>query len=535
MLLLGDSRVSLIQTETDILIVGAGPTGLVLALWLARSGIKPRIIDKAAGPGEASRAMAVQARTLEYYRQLGIADDVIARGLKMLGIRVRHDGHVAARFEFGDLGAGISPYPFVLSFPQDEHEKLLLAKLNSLGVTVEWNTELTGLHDDGLRVSAKIRVNDSESEIECSYLCGCDGAHSAVRQRLGIGFTGGTYPHRFFVADVSATGPAADGNINGCFGVNNLCLVFPIRTTGSSRLIGILPESLANREQVTYDDVRDWVQPLIGLQVTQVNWFSTYRIHHRVADRFQVGRVFIAGDAGHVHSPVGGQGMNTGIGDAVNLAWKLAAVIRNRGPSLLLNTYQSERIRYARSLVATTDRAFSIVIGHDLRGWAFRRFFVPFVMPLALRFAAFRRFLFRLVSQTQIEYTPSPLSVGRAGQLRAGHRLPWISSLNNFRPLQSLDWQIHVYGHATPTLKEAGQQHNIPLHEFAWSHDAYAAGLHRNAVYLVRPDGYVGYVSAGQDVSGVVQYVREFGSDRLGSDGGAMNHNLSSSRKRSNS
>jgi 2-polyprenyl-6-methoxyphenol hydroxylase-like FAD-dependent oxidoreductase len=498
--------------HSEVLIVGAGPTGLVLALWLAKSGIRPRIIEKSAGPGLASRAMAVQARTLEFYRQLGIDQDVVGRGLKMSGIRMRRGGRLMARFDFGNLGTGISAFPYVVSFPQDDHERLLLEKLKDVGVEVEWNTELMSFQDTGDRVRTKLRASgtDTDTEAEYSYLCGCDGAHSTVRHGLGIGFTGGTYPLQFFVADVAAAGPAADGNVNGCFGINNLCLVFPIRSTGMCRLIGILPTELAGRDDLTFEDVRGPVTQLIGLQVDRVNWFSTYHIHHRVADRFHVGRAFIAGDAGHVHSPVGGQGMNTGIGDAVNLAWKLAAILQKRADPSILETYEAERIRYARSLVATTDRAFAIVVGRGMAGRAFRQLFVPYILPLALRFQALRRMMFRLISQTQIEYTPSPLSVGHAGKVRGGNRLPWVAELANFEPLQSLDWQIHVYGIAVSGLKDAAQRAGIPMHEFAWRNEAGRAGLTRDALYLIRPDGYVALVEPRQDAARLGEYLSKF-------------------------
>ena len=166
-----------------------------------------------------------------------------------------------------------------------------------------------------------------------------------------------------------------------------------------------------------------------------MNWFSAYRVHHRVADHFRAGRVFLPGDAGHVHSPAGGQGMNTGIGDAVNLAWKLAAVLGGRARGVLLDSYEAERIPFARSLVATTDRVFEAVVGRGLFARLVRTVFAPCVLPLALRFAAVRRAQFRLVSQTRIAYRESPLSDGSAGEVHAGDRLPWVEGTDNFAPL----------------------------------------------------------------------------------------------------
>ncbi len=333
--------------EDPILIVGAGPTGLVLALWLARSGVSFRIIEKNAGPGEASRAMAVQARTLEFYRQLGIAERIVESGIKMRGVHLREGSREIAGFPFDGIGTDISPFSFVLSYPQDDHERLLVQVLEEAGVRVEWNTELVRFEEEGERVRATLRKGDSEETGGFAYICGCDGAHSAVRQTLGLGFPGGTYQESFYVADVRASGLAFNEDVNASLSARSFCLAFPVRSSGIFRLIGIIPEELAGREDLTFDDIRPYVKKQVDADVHDVNWFSTYRVHHRVADHFRQGRVFIAGDAGHIHSPAGGQGMNTGIGDAVNLAWKLAAVVGGRANRSILDTYEAERIAFA--------------------------------------------------------------------------------------------------------------------------------------------------------------------------------------------
>ena len=188
-----------------------------------------------------------------------------------------------------------------------------------------------------------------------------------------------------------------------------------------------------------------------------MNWFSTYHVHHRVAARFRAGRAFLLGDAAHVHSPVGGQGMNTGIGDAVNLAWKLAAVLNGGAPDRLLATYEQERIGFARRLVATTDRAFTVVTKQGRVARWVRTRLVPLIAPLLFRLAPVRRFLFRTVSQINVNYRNSPLSEGAAGGVRGGDRLPWVSTgpgTDNFAPLASLTWQVHVYGEPRPGLAD---------------------------------------------------------------------------------
>ena len=189
--------------DCDVLIAGAGPTGLVLALWLAHFGVRVRIVDKVGEPGTTSRAIGVQARTLELYRQIGLAEDVVARGLKFGAANLWVRSRRAARVAFGDMGVGVSPYPYMLMFPQDEHERLLIERLERLGVGVERPTELVGFDERGDGIVAQLRHADGSDETcEAGYLAGCDGARSRVRDRLGVGFPGGTYAHVFYVADV---------------------------------------------------------------------------------------------------------------------------------------------------------------------------------------------------------------------------------------------------------------------------------------------------------------------------------------------
>ena len=503
------------MTKTQVLIVGAGPTGLVLALSLAKAGLTPRIINKNSGPGQASRAMAVQARTLEFYRQLGFADEVVSRGIPIEAIHLRAHGHVVSQVSIADFGAGLSPYPFILSFPQDDHERLLVERLIAAGVAVEWDTELLEMHDIGEEVRATVRKPDgTEEECSATYLCGCDGARSAVRQDLRLGFAGGTYDKTYFVADVEATGEAAGGrNFSLCLGANDVLIVLPVRSTGMNRLIGVIPEELKGREDISFEDIRPFAEKAADIRVGSVNWFSTYKVHHRVADHFRAGRVFVSGDAGHIHSPVGGQGMNTGIGDAVNLAWKLAAVVQGRADVSLLDTYEPERIAFARSLVATTDKMFQLMTGVGAGRQLFRETLLPHLAPFALGFSGARTAAFRLVSQTRIAYHESALSEGAAGEVHGGDRLPWVpigDGADNFAPLQSVDWQVHVYGEAGTALREAAREANLALHQFDWSGQAGNAGLKRDALYLVRPDGYVALADAGQDASTLQAYLARF-------------------------
>jgi 2-polyprenyl-6-methoxyphenol hydroxylase-like FAD-dependent oxidoreductase len=500
--------------DAEVLIAGAGPTGLVLALWLTKLGVRIRLIDKATEPGTTSRALAVQARTLELYHQVGIAEAVIAGGVKVERLNVWVKGHRAAHVPLKDVGKGLTPYAFALVFPQDAHERLLIDKLGALGVRVERKTELLRFSQSDTAVSATLRRPDGSEEIcQAAYLAGCDGASSVVRGELGVGFPGGTYSGLFYVADLEGSGEPVDNELHADVEDADFILLFPLKARGHVRVVGTVRDLPDGDHKLEFEDVKGKAIEHLRLSVRKVNWFSTYRVHHRVALHFRDRRAFLLGDAAHIHSPVGGQGMNTGIGDAVNLAWKIAAVLRQRAPANLLDTYEAERIRFARRLVATTDRGFTLVTRRGGIARFVRTRIVPLVMPVAFRIAAMRRLLFRTVSQTMVNYRESALSVGAAGKVRGGDRLPWVdlgSAGDNFAPLTSVAWQVHVYGEAGSGLREACTKLALPLHVFAWSDAMRRAGLQKSALYLVRPDGYVAFA----DASGAAELLRRYFSDR---------------------
>jgi 2-polyprenyl-6-methoxyphenol hydroxylase-like FAD-dependent oxidoreductase len=500
--------------DTDVLVVGAGPTGLVLALWLTRLGVRVRIVDKTAEPGTTSRAVAVQARTLELYRQLALDRAVIEDGRNVLAVNLWVSGKRAAHAVLGDIGADLSPFPYALIYPQDEHERLLIDRLAKAGVKVERQTELLAFEEAADGVRAHLRRPDAAQQMcVASYIAGCDGAHSCVRETTGIGFPGGTYAHVFYVADVQASGPAMDGELHVALDTTDFLAVFPFKERGRARLIGTVRETAEDKQrELSWNDVSKRVVEWMRIGVERVNWFSTYHVHHRVAAHFGKGRAFLAGDAAHIHSPVGGQGMNTGIGDAVNLAWKLAAVVHGHAGSSLLDSYEPERIAFAQRLVATTDRAFTSVTSRGAIARRVRLDIVPLFIGPLFRLASVRRLLFRTISQTGVSYRASSLSVGRAGSVHGGDRLPWVrlgdgADEDNFRPLASLDWQVHVYGGAMPELHRTCAERKLPLHVFLWRPEMGRAGLLRDALYLVRPDGYVALADPAGSARAVSSYL----------------------------
>jgi 2-polyprenyl-6-methoxyphenol hydroxylase-like FAD-dependent oxidoreductase len=501
--------------RSDVLITGAGPTGLVLALWLSKLGVRVRIIDKTSAPGTTSRALAVQARTLELYRQLDLADTIVRNGHRVAAANFWVSGKPVAKLPLNRIGEGLTPYAFVEIFPQDQHEKLLIERLEDYGVTVERNTTLESFTENGDGLTAHLRLPDGEQEIcQACYLAGCDGARSVVRKALDAGFPGGTYQQIFYVADVQATGPAMNGELHIDLDEADFLAVFPLAGEGRARLIGTVRDERAQRaETLEFSDVSSRAIEHLNVHVEDVHWFSTYRVHHRVAEHFRGGRAFLLGDAAHVHSPAGGQGMNTGIGDAINLAWKLAAVLSGAATQELLDTYETERIAFARKLVSTTDKVFSFVTAEGRLADLLRTRLAPFVIPKMASFEASREFLFRTVSQVTLNYRGMPLSQGVAGHVHGGDRLPWAhdGEGDNYEPLRQPRWQVHVYGDTSDEMIAWCNEHHLPLHVFDWRPAFETAGLGRNGFYLLRPDTYVAIADNSADPKVIERYFRDHG------------------------
>jgi 2-polyprenyl-6-methoxyphenol hydroxylase-like FAD-dependent oxidoreductase len=499
---------------SSVLIIGAGPTGLVLALWLTKLNVKVRIVDKLAEPGTTSRALAVHARTLELYGQLDLADHVVARGHRVPAVGLWVKGELKARVAFEDVGAGLTPFAFLEILPQDEHEKFLSERLAALGVRVERRTELVDFQGEGERVVARLRGPTGQEEVcEVAYIAGCDGASSTVRRMMGTGFAGGTYEHVFYVADVEVAGPAIDGNLHVDLDEADFLAIFPLAGQGRARLIGTVRDERARHaELLRFEDVSNRAINKLKLQVRKVNWFSTYHVHHRVTEHFRKGRAFLLGDAAHIHSPAGGQGMNTGIGDAINLAWKLSTVLEGRASDRLLDSYEAERIGFARRLVATTDRVFTMATAQGRLADVIRTRIVPVVFPILTKFKAWREFMFRTVSQVAISYRRCPLSEGRAGDVEGGDRLPWVrvDGLDNYDSLRSMTWQVHIYGTAHPEVVAWCNNHNVPLYTFGWRQEHETAGFVRDALYLLRPDTYI----ALADASGAADVLDRYFAER---------------------
>lgn len=511
--------------ETDVLVVGAGPTGLMLANQLARFGLKPMIIDRHSGPAQQSRAMAVQARTMEIYAKLGVIDEALARGAIAAGANMWANGRWTARVPFGAIGANLSPNPYVLMLGQDENEHILGAALRRHGIDVAWNTELVALDQTAEHVVATIRQPDgSLRKVGAKWVGGCDGSRSPVREMNGIGFPGAPYEHTFFVADTEATGSMKPGELNIYLWRDGFHLFFPMKGRDRWRAIGIVPKPLRTRDDLTFDELIPFIQREAGANLTfrECSWFSTYRISHRAAERFRDRRCFLLGDAAHIHSPAGGQGMNTGLQDAYNLGWKLALVAQGRAAAALLDSYEQERIPVAERLLETTDRAFQAIVSEGWFASLLRTKIIARIAAAAMRFEPIRRFAFRTVSQIGIAYPQSVLSQSlaglSAGAPKAGDRFPWLrlklgtdlAASDLYQLMDDTRFKLLLIGQALP----AASVHDSELQVLVIPSDTNASELARIGVdkasfYLLRPDGHVGLCGAAFDAHAVSRYLAE--------------------------
>lgn len=506
------------MTRPDVLIAGGGPTGLVLALWLHEQGIKVRIVDQGSGPVKTSRALAVHARILELYRQLDLTDDLLALGYKLPAANVWVDGQHRARLPLTNIGLGLTPYPFMFVMPQDEHERFLETRLNSHGIFVERHTKLQGFVDHGASVTATLisEDNGNESTCEASYIVGCDGAHSVVRRVIGAEYEGDTYVPVFYIADIEAEAhesPMFNGEAHLAFVENTFNLIIPYAQERRVRLIGTTlsksTEDPEHQQQITFEDVLPDIKKTSKIEVKNLNWFSLYRTHHRVASSFRKNRAFLVGDAAHIHSPVGGQGMNIGIMDAINLAWKLSTVLKqdsmtDESKDQLLDSYEQERRAFALSVVGVTDKGFKILTSSGLLPHIVRAWVIPYIFPIMIRFQFIRLQIFRRLTQLICSYRESPLSEASNASniVQPGDRLRWAKtdSGDNFETLRYLCWQIHVYGDLKPAVAEWCQRMDVRLAHFPWDQKHADVGLVKDAYYLLRPDHYIAGIFDGENV-----------------------------------
>ena len=521
------------ETHTKVLIVGAGPSGLMMAAQLLRNGVLPIIIDSKQGPTDQSKALAVQARSLEIYRQMGIVDRVIKDGKRAGGVSFHEDGKEVAALSFADTGEGQTLFPYLLLYQQSKNERLFLDFLTLNCCPVYWETDLVTLKQASLQVEIQLKANKTTSTLTCDWVVGADGAHSVVRKQLQIPFGGETYSHDFYLADVELGNDELDsGQVRICLATNGFSAFFPMPEDNRYRVLGNLPDQLVNKENLDIADVLPGLQQTSGLtpEIIQTHWFTTYRLHHRMAGTFRQQRCFLIGDAAHIHSPVGGQGMNTGLQDAYNLAWKLAGVVNNQLKEFILESYAAERMPVARELLSTTDRIFSTIMSQSWLARQFKKWVLPGLLKLAWSRKAFRKAFFERLSQTSISYRHSSINLhmSQANKIKAGDRLPYLKIFDEKKQRET---DLHEWCSKSGfTLIVMGKLSEADLFMLAkWITQKYPALL--NFFYLpvsaknqlvfqafeikknqgksliIRPDMYIGFMNDAVDMALMDNYL----------------------------
>ena len=495
--------------RTDVLIVGAGPTGLALACQLIRYNIDFVIIDKNATTTPHSKAIGVQARTLEIYEQIGLAAPLIKLGAPAAYARMFAGGKIRGEVEFAKLGEGMSPYPYVLFVEQGKHEALLHDFIRSHDRSVEWNTELESFTQDDSMVSATLRKNSGAIEnVEAKFLVGCDGAKSLIRHSLGLKFEGSTFERIFYVADVQLDWEYGHDALQVFLMRNSLLAFFPMTGEKQYRIVGTFPEEFSKDEgDVLYEEIEEQIKQDtdVQLDITHVNWFSTYKVHTRHVERFSVGRCFLAGDAAHIHTPAGAQGMNTGIQDGYNLAWKLAWVLKHSADDKLLETYNEERLPNAEALMKTTDRFFNLVASPNPLLVFVRLYIFPYVAQFLFGLDVVKRFVFPRIAQIAINYRKSSLSKTEGKfTAKAGDRMPWFAFDDEsiYDSLHSPVFHLLIFSDgksAIPPLPGELMQRwegKIDSHFFDLDSTAKEAfGTDKQFYLILRPDNYIGLIS----------------------------------------
>jgi len=513
--------------QTKVLIIGAGPTGLMMASQLSRFGIDYIIIDQKTTITDKSKALAVQARTMEVYQQMGIAEDAVEQGMIGRAVNFVINGKRLRRINLANIGEGLSPFPYINMLEQSKNEALLNNFVEQHGNGVLWNTRLESFTQNEEEVTAILHHKNGEQlTIKADWLVGADGARSPVRKQLGMTFKGDTHEQTFFVADVQLTWEFEGHELFICLDKNNFLACFPMKGDRHFRLVGAVPESLLNKEGLTFEDVLVDLLPKLNfeLKLNEVRWFATYKIHHRVVSNFQRGRCFLAGDAAHIHSPAGGQGMNTGLMDAYNLAWKLALVIQEKVNPKLLKTYNEERLPFAQQLVNTTDTAFETIISNNPLVRFFRLNILPTALRAATSFEQTRKLAFRTVSQTAVNYRLYSLSRnGAAANFstqtpQAGDRFPYFPTKDGttFDWLKGTTFQVlYFFTKETPEITDRLSKYlnlsqldfHLRLIDKSTNPTVFdALGIKAEGLFIIRPDMYIGYRSDRVDLGDLEIY-----------------------------
>jgi 2-polyprenyl-6-methoxyphenol hydroxylase-like FAD-dependent oxidoreductase len=520
-------------SDTDVLIIGAGPSGLALAAVLAAQRVPFRLVDAKPGPVPQSRAAIVHGRTLELLDRLGVAEQAMASGVPIQHVEIheggRRRGHVPL------VGPDGNAYRHPLALPQQRTEQLLGRAVTAAGGRIEFGTEVVDISptSDGFDVGLA-PAGGGAQRCAARWIVGADGSRSVVRKAAGLGFTGSTYSQTGLLADVRLDAGAIDGSATIDAHALRLNLVrggfVGVLPLGGDayRLFGAVPPGFATRpddDEVSHDSyatidpvlLQEWLREyfLLDARVTDIVWSSLFRVHSRLAQRFRIGNAFLIGDAAHIHSPAGGQGMNLGIADAFNLGWKLAAVATGRARPELLDTYETERLPVARTVLRGADRGFALETAmHPAAVWLRAHLATPLIGP-ATRFRPVRAAVSRLLSQTWVQYRDSPAvtpTPERGGTVRAGDRAPdgplhSASGTTVFEAVRGAEHDLLLFEGPRPlpdlmasrtAIEAIIHRYRLPIrtHLVATTnrtlHDRYDTT--RPGAVLIRPDGHIGVV-----------------------------------------
>jgi 2-polyprenyl-6-methoxyphenol hydroxylase-like FAD-dependent oxidoreductase len=500
----------------------------MLACLLAHEGIPFRIFDLAEGGAKESRALGMWPKSLELFHSVGLIDRILKEGKPIHGASAYLNGRNLAQISFSDIGRDDTPYPYLFILAQSASEEILEKALGEADIKVEWQTTLSGFDVDGSKVKAHLRHGDgSEETVSARYLVGCDGASSEVRKLLNLSFKGGTYDAEFMLADANVKWDLPQDRVQVFLGNRSIGMFFPMKGGEIARVITLnenkKPESEPRQRperpltvQEIEKNFRDAVKH--DLKIENPTWLSRYRVHHRSVERMRVGPVFLAGDAAHIHSPAGGQGMNTGLQDAGNLAWKMSAVIKGKAPAALLDTYNAERWPVGQKILQYSDRMFSVAISFGSFLSALRNFVVLLMAKVVLANNFARRRLFNFASQLNIHYHPnmavtSALKSARSdNSVIAGRRAP-DAPLKDGRTLFDLlkgykftllvmskspfpkdrQSEFDKRWRSTNRLGAEADIHWIDAERSPLAISRYQ--VENILVSLVRPDGYIGFQS----------------------------------------